>query len=68
MLYSDESEWKFCANDPHVVPKITKTELQEQLRYMKNGKCPDRRGMVAEVLKESGPVMLEAICQLFMTF
>ena len=41
-----------------VLPPVTIDELRDQLKKMANGKVADQRGVVAELLKESGDLFL----------
>jgi hypothetical protein len=45
--------------------KVSVGELRTQLKAMSNGKCPDTRGVVAELLKHASDSMLEIIAATF---
>ena len=47
------------------IPAVTEEELQRQLAQMAGGKSEDSRGMIIELLKASGSVLLQAVAETF---
>eukprot|EP00973_Karenia_brevis_P032954 4549256-Karenia_brevis.AAC.1 len=48
-----------------VLEPITVNELREQLKTMNCKKAPDQRGVVAELLKQSGDGFLKVVADVF---
>jgi len=55
-----------CISDTSSVPKVTVSELEDQLKSMKTGKAADGHGVVVEMLqKAAGTIFLEVIAGIF---
>ena len=50
------------------IPEITKKELDQVLRAMKNNKAADQAGIVAEMLKTGGVVLRQCLLDLYNNF
>ena len=61
-----EAEWRTSSGEQKKeIPKITRREVEQQLKSMINGKAPDAAGIVAEMLKTGGERLQEALADIF---
>lgn len=51
--------------NPETFQSFTKTELEQELKGLRNNRCKDSSGLVAEMLKGSGEVLTDILLDMF---
>ena len=54
-----------CADDGIPLPPSTRKEVSSGLKDLKNNRCKDKAGIVAEMLKQAGTVLVDLLCEIF---
>ena len=54
-----------CSDDGTTIPPLTRDEVCSGLKDLKNNRCKDKIGIVAEMLKQAGTVLIELLCATF---
>ena len=54
-----------CTDDGIPLPPFTRKEVSPGLKDLKNNRCKDKAGIVAEMLKQAGTVLVDMLCETF---
>ena len=65
-LYASKRSIAFdCVDDGSHIPPFTKDEVRSGLKDLKNNRCKDKVGVIAEMLKEANHVLVDLLCETF---